>query len=482
LEELLPKVRAELGPDAVIVRQREGLTGGVGGFFQKRLVEIEAAPPDEANGASPGGIDVRDDSPAAPDFLDQLTRAQAAAEGFVAEGGRDGFVTEGGRGGFVAEGGRGGFVAEGGPAGFVADRPPAFPEADDFIPLDLPEVVEDDAWSGWRDPVPTPAVVPFVSEQVDALPAADVPGTEDERAWHRNINVPGTVPGTTGGTVPGTTGGTVPGTEVVAGAPRAPLPSRWPAEASSLRDALVARGVEAELADEVVEETVTHLVPLRGGAKLKPLVVSALARRIPVAPLGGLAGRVVAFVGPGGSGKTHCAARLAGAYAAADRMPVACVSLAPRDAGAELALQLAPSGVPLHTAAGGAQAADRVAPLRDRALVLVDTPGVSPRDKADLRALSAELRALGADDVLLTIPATTSAGAAREMLDAGRRVGATAVVLTHADETTHLGPAVGATMQSGLPFAYVGHAGALRPAAAEELAGALVGSGRSGRG
>ena len=39
LEELLPKVRAELGPDAVIVRQREGLTGGVGGFFQKRLVE-----------------------------------------------------------------------------------------------------------------------------------------------------------------------------------------------------------------------------------------------------------------------------------------------------------------------------------------------------------------------------------------------------------------------------------------------------------
>src|SRR3712207_7210392 len=49
LEELLPKVRAELGPDAVIVRQREGLTGGVGGFFQKRLVEIEAAAPDDVD-------------------------------------------------------------------------------------------------------------------------------------------------------------------------------------------------------------------------------------------------------------------------------------------------------------------------------------------------------------------------------------------------------------------------------------------------
>lgn len=43
LEELLPTIRAELGPDAVITRQREGLIGGVGGFFQKKCVEVEAA-------------------------------------------------------------------------------------------------------------------------------------------------------------------------------------------------------------------------------------------------------------------------------------------------------------------------------------------------------------------------------------------------------------------------------------------------------
>jgi flagellar biosynthesis GTPase FlhF len=35
LEEVLPKIKAELGPDAEIVRQRSGLTGGVGGFFQR---------------------------------------------------------------------------------------------------------------------------------------------------------------------------------------------------------------------------------------------------------------------------------------------------------------------------------------------------------------------------------------------------------------------------------------------------------------
>ncbi len=56
LEELLPQIREELGPDAIIMRQREGLMGGIGGFFQKQFVEVEA---------KPGGprIDVYDEPP-----------------------------------------------------------------------------------------------------------------------------------------------------------------------------------------------------------------------------------------------------------------------------------------------------------------------------------------------------------------------------------------------------------------------------------
>jgi flagellar biosynthesis GTPase FlhF len=49
LEELLPKIRAELGADAIVLRRREGLAGGVGGFFQRSYVEVDArsALPDE---------------------------------------------------------------------------------------------------------------------------------------------------------------------------------------------------------------------------------------------------------------------------------------------------------------------------------------------------------------------------------------------------------------------------------------------------
>ncbi|HET8977517.1 MAG TPA: hypothetical protein VFN87_05115 [Solirubrobacteraceae bacterium] len=42
VEELIPRIRAELGPDAIILREREGLTGGIGGFFAQRCVEIDA--------------------------------------------------------------------------------------------------------------------------------------------------------------------------------------------------------------------------------------------------------------------------------------------------------------------------------------------------------------------------------------------------------------------------------------------------------
>src|SRR5271170_5331851 len=54
VDELVPQIQRELGADAIIVRRREGLTGGVLGFFQHPYVEIEAMP------GSPG-IDVYDE-------------------------------------------------------------------------------------------------------------------------------------------------------------------------------------------------------------------------------------------------------------------------------------------------------------------------------------------------------------------------------------------------------------------------------------
>ncbi len=55
LEEVLPQVRTELGPDAIVLRRREGLAGGVAGFFQRSFVEVEArgSLPDESRAGGP---------------------------------------------------------------------------------------------------------------------------------------------------------------------------------------------------------------------------------------------------------------------------------------------------------------------------------------------------------------------------------------------------------------------------------------------
>ncbi|HMJ04427.1 MAG TPA: hypothetical protein VK506_15910 [Conexibacter sp.] len=71
LEELLPKIREELGPDAIVIRQRDGLMGGLGGFFQQRFVEVDATSGEAAASVRPR-IDVYDEQPATPESFAQL--------------------------------------------------------------------------------------------------------------------------------------------------------------------------------------------------------------------------------------------------------------------------------------------------------------------------------------------------------------------------------------------------------------------------
>ena len=54
VDELVPQIQRDLGDEAIIVRRREGLTGGVFGFFQHPYIEIEAI-------AGTPGIDVYDE-------------------------------------------------------------------------------------------------------------------------------------------------------------------------------------------------------------------------------------------------------------------------------------------------------------------------------------------------------------------------------------------------------------------------------------
>jgi hypothetical protein len=78
LEELLPQIREQLGPDAIVVRQRDGLMGGIGGFFQQRFVEVDAR-------AGHARIDVYDEQPppTPESFAQLLADAESEADPIV---------------------------------------------------------------------------------------------------------------------------------------------------------------------------------------------------------------------------------------------------------------------------------------------------------------------------------------------------------------------------------------------------------------
>jgi flagellar biosynthesis GTPase FlhF len=311
-------------------------------------------------------------------------------------------------------------------------------------------------------PAPAGPQKPAVSEQVDEFP---LPEPDFEPA----PLAAGPAAYVATGAVPATT-------DVARGTvPHASTSAALPAEAHEAIDNLTARGLSPELAADLVDQAVNHLMPFAASHDVQPVVARALAQRIPVRPVGGRNGHVIGFVGPGGSGKTRCAAQLAAAYARGSSLPVACVALRAVDNGAELGRLLAPLGVPMHALEDPAEAAQRIADLRGSTLVVLDTPGVSPRADATVRELAGDMRRVMPDEVHLTLPATYGGQAARELLDGLAPLRPDAIALTHADETGHLGTAIELAIQTSTPLSFVSRgAGALRPAAAEELALALA--------
>jgi flagellar biosynthesis GTPase FlhF len=92
--------------------------------------------------------------------------------------------------------------------------------------------------------------------------------------------------------------------------------------------------------------------------------------------------------------------------------------------------------------------------------------------------LADDLERIGVYEVHLTLPATTGGQAAEEMLRGLSPLGVSRLVLTHADETGHVGPAVGLAIRSQRPFSYISSgtsvSAGLMPANPDALAAAIL--------
>ncbi len=220
LEEILPRIKAELGPEALITRQRDGLTGGVGGFFQRQCVEVDARP-------APRRFDAFDEADAAPEAEEFVEQPLASEDPYTREG---------------------------------LDSPAIRAMIEQAAPFaDHLELAEShghaDSQAGAEEPLAQ-----------EAYGSATAQGAYGRAAGHGRQRAPVGPPSPP------------PDVRPVGAAREAP-----PA-AAALRDVLVTEGIDPAVADALIAETVSHLLPFGSPRSLKRLARRALARRIPVDP------------------------------------------------------------------------------------------------------------------------------------------------------------------------------------------------------
>lgn len=443
IEELLPRIREDLGPDAVILRRREGLVGGIGGFFQKRCIEVDARP------GGPG-IDVYDEEPQGG----AADEHRPTAEGAVGQPGPS--------------------QGEGDPAGEDAldSLPPAPPaaavgSADGVDPGVEPAPLRNDAAT--REGLESPAVQQIVAE---AQPFADLLG--------QLTPTPTPPPGSA-----------VPSDRIADERNSGAVEETGrTARAEALVEGMVAAGLGADLAAEIVDAVLASALPFATPARLRTLVRDQLALRLPVAPAAAPGRRAIALVGPAGAGKTAAVARICAAHAAAGH-EVTCLAIAPRDGGAALRELLADVPVELHVAArddgklptpADLSELHQVAPpgeeeidaLRGRRLLVVDTPAAWAGAEA-LPALAKALKALQLDEVHAVLRAGTAAPAGLELVAGLQRLRPNRLLATGLGEAGHLGAIADVAIRAELPLGYLAEGPAeIAPAEPRALASRIV--------
>jgi signal recognition particle GTPase len=169
-------------------------------------------------------------------------------------------------------------------------------------------------------------------------------------------------------------------------------------------------------------------------------------------------------VGAGGSGKTTCCAALLGAYRTGSTLPASYATLTRVGEAGELGLLLSPE-IMKPTPAGSVRAVKALRRARSKGVTILDTPRVSPSDKAGVKELGRVLEELEPERVIVALPATLGAASARQLLSALAPLAADALAVTHADETDQIGVAVEAACAFSLAPEYLlerGRTGAWR--------------------
>ena len=164
----------------------------------------------------------------------------------------------------------------------------------------------------------------------------------------------------------------------------------------------------------------------------------------------------VAMIGPTGVGKTTTIAKLAAHFHFRERRPVL---LANGDttrigADAQLGTYSRILDIPMVTVTTPAALERALARQEDGTVCLLDTPGTSPRDRAQMGRLREFLDVAGEVQTHLTVSCTTRTGDLWEIARGFNDLRPTSLIFTKMDETATFGSVVSFAHRLGTPIAY----------------------------
>lgn len=165
----------------------------------------------------------------------------------------------------------------------------------------------------------------------------------------------------------------------------------------------------------------------------------------------------LALVGPTGAGKTSSLIKLTVAALQDQRRSVGWIGMDQRSlAGSDpLAAYAAILGVPYQRAVDRKTLKEALDCLHDCVLVLIDTPGINPRDALSVKALAKTLLGLAEVRRTLVFSAVTPDKDLADWTARLRPLGGQSLFFTKLDECRYFGPVVSTALNAGLPVSYL---------------------------